>query len=1155
MAFKPTQDQQKAIEARGNVLVSAAAGSGKTAVLVERVIRLLSDEDNPIDANRLLIVTFTNAAASEMRTRIEKRLFDEIKKTGNRRLAKQRLLIYSAKICTIDAFCIDFVKNHFALLGIAPDFRVADVAQERKAKETAFRQTFAELSAKLSVDFTGMMACLSSTFGVEELKAHLFKIWEHSRSMPFPERWLISVKDMYENTANEQWLRTIFNYASETISAQQALLTQCLATLHLYPDTEKYVPVLENIRTQLMVLEDAVFDGEWDKVRSALNKCAFPVLPKTKADISVREKIKTCKAELSQSIKTLQKLFYCPFSEICKFTQQSGAAVCGAIDFILQMSLYFEEYMRRISAYPFDMIERMALRLLCHPKEDGTILLNPDAAALCDSFDEILVDEYQDTNDLQDTLFKMLASQSGNLFTVGDVKQSIYKFRHANPNNFLLRKSELPQYTEGERDGSITLSNNFRSRSDICDFVNFTFSALMHKETANISYDLAESLVYSADFSPDEDGGVEYHIIEKNDDLRSRKEMEADYIARYIRNIVEGEKTLCLNGQTRKARYGDFAVLMQSPSGRAPVYAQALQKLGIPVVVESKAFYETAEISLALSMLKIINNPTNDVALLAVLMSGLFGFSAEQIAEIKMHYTGESLIGKITAAAESGQQLCAEFISKLSKLRLAASTVPLGNLVGQVYEETGLLILMSSKENGEKRRENLLKLLNMADGFVSQTHTATLSSFLRSIENSQGMSVKSTAGAEGNAVRIMSIHAAKGLQFPYCILADNATKFNITDQIGRMLVDEELGIGLKYVDAKTRFVYDTLARKALSIKLRTDMIAEKIRLLYVAMTRAEYKLDILICENNLPGMLNALCAEISQEGKIRNSAISSAPGYSSWLLSCALIHPSGYNAFEKFGIRGIAMAETTDAPLKITFVAPSDSCEINLFSAAEASVSDDLLAQMKENFSYVYPYKALQTIPSKLSVSELTKQQDAQEFAFTARPVFAQESGLTSAEKGTATHKFMQHCDFASARNALLEEIERLYEYEFLSAPERKALNVEGLRAFFASDICARILKAEKVYKEFPFMLPVQLSEELPETSVVQGVVDCVAVTADGVRIIDYKTDNVTELQTLITRYAGQVSFYADAISRIFHLPVLEKGIYSFTLNEYIPIE
>lgn len=1155
MAFKPTEDQKKAIVAKGNVLVSAAAGSGKTAVLVERVIRLLADTEHPIDANRLLIVTFTNAAASEMRTRIEKRLFEEIKATGNRRLAKQRLLIHGAKICTIDAFCIDFIKTHFALLQIDPDFRIADPAQEQAAIADAFQQTFQEAAAENTPAFARMMDCFSAAYGVDELKTHLLKIWEHSRSLPFPEQWLRSVKLMYEAAAYTPWLETIFDYAKQEVCAQKSAMLQCRQAISAYAETEKYLPVLEYALAVFTQLEEALATGSWDQIRAVLLTADLPALPRTKADPAVRDRIKRDKAAAADTIKSLKKLFYCSYADISAFTEQSGLAVIGAVDFILHMSARFTAHMHRIAAYPFDMIERMALQLLCRPEEDGSVVLQSEAAALCSSFDEILVDEYQDTNDLQNTLFQMLASQSGNLFTVGDVKQSIYRFRHANPNNFLLRKAQLPDYMPGRPDGRILLSNNFRSRFDICDFVNFAFSALMRRTTAGMAYTASERLVYAADFEPDEKGGVEYHILDSLGETQTKEEAEAEYIAGYIAQIVDSDQILCLNGLHRKARYGDFAVLMQSPSARAAVYAEALRRRGIPVAVESKNFFETAEIMLALSLLRVIDNPTDDVALLSVLACGLFGFSADQIAELKIRFSPETLIGKITAAAQAGNDLSTNFLNLLTKLRITAATEHLGALISRMYEDTGLMVFMSARENGEKRRENLLKFLNMADTYTSPTHTATLSSFLRSIERGQGASVKAAATGDVNAVRIMSIHASKGLQFPYCILAATFTKFNVKDQIGRILVDETLGIGMKYVDKRNQFVYDTLARKALSVKLHTEMIAEKIRLLYVAMTRAEYKLDILICDPQLPGLLASIAADISDDGTVSDTAILSSTGYASWLLMCALTHPHTYRVFEKYGVSGIPATWSDDEALslKITFVPSASTTETAVSKAQAESVSPQLIAQMEQNFAYVYPYHELQDVPSKLSVSELSKSGEDAEFAFAARPAFAQHGGLTAAERGTANHQFLQYCDFAAARRSVDQEIQRLVEYEYLSETQARALEPAVLQRFFASSLCSRLLSAKKLYKEFPFILPFHYAEA-KEASVLQGIVDCVAVTDKGLLLVDYKTDHVTEPQTLVARYGRQIALYVQAMEQIFRLPVVEKGIYSFVLGEFISL-
>lgn len=1152
MAIKPTPEQENAILARGNVLVSAAAGSGKTAVLVERVIKLLSDTEHPIDANRLLIVTFTNAAANEMRTRIEKRLFEEIQRTGNRHLARQRLLIYGAKICTIDAFCIDFVRTHFAKLNIDPDFKVADAAQEQNAIRFAFNQTFSEMSKDESDGFSIMMDCLSSAYGVDEFKNYVLKVWSYCRSLPFPEVWLHSVKKSYAAGDYSLWSKSLYKYAEQVVLSNYNSVQKCLVELENYPYTEKYYSVLSSAITQLEDLSLIIAAGDWDKIREALQIFSLPSLTKTKADPIIREAVKKCKSDFTDAIRSLLKLFNYNYTDICECTNKSGVAITKLIDFVLRFSTLFTEEMHRVAAYPFDMIERMALQLLCYSDEDGNVIFKEQADALCSDYEEILVDEYQDTNDLQDTLFRMLSSQNGNLFTVGDVKQSIYGFRHANPNNFLLRKKALPNYIKNERDGKIDLSNNFRSRSDICSFINFTFGHLMREQTARIDYAESEKLVYSANFANDTNGGVEYHLIEREDRIRSREETEAAYIARYIKQIVDNGTLLQLNGKERAATYGDFAVLMQSPSSRAAIYAEEFRRHGIPVSIESKSFYETAEISLALSVLKVINNPSDDIALLAVIMSGLFGFSANKIAQIKIDYKADTLIGRITAAATAGDIEASEFLSKFSKLRTLSTTARLGVLVGQMYEDTGILLMMSARENGAKRRENLLRLLNMADAFTSDIHTSTLSSFLRSIENSKGNSIKTAPPAGTDAVRIMSIHASKGLQFPYCILACNTQKFNIYDNISRLVVEEELGIGLKYVDKTNHFIYETLARKAISLKLHSEMIAEKIRLLYVAMTRAEYKLDIVICDNNFSSTLASLKSHINSDGTWNENAIISAQGYSSWLLLCALTHESTFNAFEKFGVIGKPYFNNSE-PVRITFSKPSASSEPQN-TTATAQASDILVAQMRDNFNFEYLHANLQNIPSKLSVSELTKDKNAIDYAFSSRPAFAQNKGMTAAEKGTANHKFLQYCDFAAVRLNLEDEISRLYEYEYLSEAEIEALDKNGLQKFFSSGIFNRLIQAKKLYKEYPFILPFKAVTETDEYSIVQGVADCVAITDDGCLILDYKTDKVSSAEELVKRYADQVSFYATAIKEIFDLPILEKGIYSLHLGEYIQI-
>lgn len=1145
MPFEPTEAQKLAIGAHGNIIISAAAGSGKTAVLVEHVLKLLSDTERPVDANRLLVVTFTNAAANEMRSRIEKRLTDEYKKTKNRRLAKQRMLINGAKICTIDSFCIDFVKNNADLIGIEPNFKISDGAQESAALSAAFNMAFNEFA----VNDTEKLSAISGLIAVDGMVAFeklIENIIKKARSFPFPEEWLLSLDSAYEADDFSNHTDIIFDYVKGHFRAKLAVAENILKSIINEPMTDALVAPVSELRVICEKVLTAAENKQWDEIKNCISSYDVAIPRKSKSvDEAWRLKVKAYAESIKKLISGLSSLFQGDYETMLEVTRANSEAVKAFSDFLVLVFRAFEENLQNSGHYSFDMVERMALRVLCSSIKNGEPVLTSAARSICDDYDEILVDEYQDTNDLQDTLFKILSYKRENLFTVGDVKQSIYGFRNANPGNFLKRKNSMPDYAQGKEKGRILLSNNFRSSKGVCDFVNFVFFNIMHDVTADMGYGEEESLVYSADFTDDVNDGVEYHIIEKGDDERSINEIQACYIANHIKNIVESGIVFHEDGVDRPIRYGDFAVLMRSVKKYAVTYEEVFKKFGVPVSIETDEFFGTAEIMLAVSVLKVINDPMDDVALLSVLTSELFGFSVDKIAELKAKYRKPRLISNIAAAADDGDEVSKEFMKTLSKLRAFESTSGLSALIEKAYDETGLLIRMSARDNGAVRRDNLLKLLNFSTTFVSDRNSSSLSSFLRYIKSGGEISVKSTVPNESDVVRIMTIHASKGLQFPFCILAGVTGDFNHSDETGNIVFDDQLGIGARFFDYDSGVKYDTIANLAVSQAIHRKTIAEEIRLLYVAMTRAEHKLDIVFGMKNFAKDRDESLGFIV-DGKLNDYDIINSKSYSKWLLACALLHKNKSALFEEDAV-GKSFGECNE--LKITYAKPSDFTEQQ--PEEKDDVSKELLKTLKSNFEYRYPFENLLSIPSKFSVSELTKHNDTEDYDFSLRPDFAQTGGMTAAERGTANHKFLQFCDFKSAADSVQREIDRLYEFEYMSEFEINALNVEQLESFFSSDIFKRIIAAKNIYKEFPFIIPYNAAGDGEESSVVQGVVDCLADTDDGIIIIDYKTDNVDNIEKLTERYAGQVEFYARAISEIFNKPIIETGIYSIKLGMY----
>lgn len=1250
--FNPTPEQSAAIAARGDILVSAAAGSGKTAVLTERVTRELADEEHPVDANRLLIVTFTNAAASELRARISKRVAEEARRTGSRRLERQKLLIPGAKICTIDSFCIDFVRRNFAnpRVAVDPNFRIADEGEIEDAKNRAFKAVFSECYAAGGPGFNAMMNHIARG-ETTSLRDCVSEVWDYTRCLPFPATWLRRLGDRYRDGGSGYYGG--FYRGVERKLRLAAGEVEYALRLAEEQNSARCADVLRSVLRRAEELISAARARDWDAVRAGLAEYKAGSLPNKKTlSPELQDAATGSKEGFKKTVDSLKKnVFNRSLDEARAMTAATGEAVEALAEFTVRFNAAFEESLRRSGAATFDMVERMALNLLCEEGEDGEPVRLASADRLYDEFDEVLVDEYQDTNALQDALFRMLASSSGNFFTVGDVKQSIYRFRHTTPRNFIRRRENMPE-CRGEGGGYVLLHGNFRSSPEICDFVNFTFSRLMYRSTAGVDYGEGEELRASASFPENRaGGGVEFHVLDGGSGPDELSVTEAGYIARYIRDTVEGGATVALPGGTRRARYGDFAVLMQSLAGRVKDYAEALRKVGVPVAADSKDYFGCEEVSLALSLLRAVDDPEDGVSLLAALRSPLFGFSDDRLAELRAKYRAKSLTG--TLAAASGEPDCAEVFARLSEWRRAAVTERPAELITRIFDETGLPVLVGTWENGERRRENLFRLINMADAFSARGRAGSLTLFLREVSRAEAAGkISATGSAGGDAVRIMSVHSAKGLQFPFCIVAGCYVEFNRAEKRSLIAEDEDLGVGARYVDPETRVVSDTISHRAILDAVAEKDTAEKIRLLYVAMTRAEYKLDIILTDkkpreryreslrhaaNFTPervlagnsfadwlwpvalldeGLKPLFAARYGGEGAegggdaapsepagagniVTNTAgpvgEDTASGESVGSVNTAPSEVAGAgntaSTSEKIGggnivavasepardestvsantvglaDEGIAPSEYGPArgggepPAPNTAISPRARFAVykpldDAPSAAERDAAPDreLIGRMRENFAFRYPYAAEVAAPSKLSVTEITERGVREDLSFTARPAFVSAGGLTPAERGTAAHKFLRYCRLTEARRDIAGEIERLAEYEFLSEAEAASLDRDALTRFLLSPQCERLISARRLYREYPFVVPYRV-EGAGADSVVQGVADVVAVSGDGIFLLDYKTDHAPAGE-IAERYRAQLEFYADAVSRIFSLPVTEKGLYALSIGEYIPV-
>ncbi len=1150
--FNPTPMQRSAIETKGSVLVTAAAGSGKTAVLVERVVRMLTSE-NPSSIDRLLIVTFTNAAAAEMRQRIEKRLSEEYEKNpSNRYIARQLMLLPSAQICTIDTFCINLVRENFECFAVSPDFKITDKTVLMPLYDKAAREVIDEYYDLDRERIGALLAALNCTYGDSKLAEAIFSIFEYSRNLPFPDEWFAYCRELYDDSQKSLALwrdATLHQPIAELYLAKKSIDE----ALGLIEENEKLVKTCKEKLTALKSKCDeicACLDSDKDKAFALCSNLSAPAF-NLRGNDDVTTFVRTARQNLLSAAENYIGAYVKSDFEELKDVDRVAPYIKLLVEMTERFSNRLLSLMNEKNMLTFYNTEQMALELLCERK-DEEYLMSSKALELFSSFDEILVDEYQDVNDLQDTLFSLLSGMGKKLFAVGDVKQSIYGFRGANPDNFINKKLIYVPIEEAKEDDKkkIVLSSNFRSRSGICGFVNYFCDSIMSRELGGVEYNEEEILNSAASFEETDEPDVEMHIISGDEGDDDTPIIEAKHIAAYIKRTVESKKQF-LRGKDslRAATYKDFAILLRSPGAHSDVYMTELQRAGIPARFDTGGFVESVEISTILSLLKVINNPTHDVPLLSLMMSPLFAFSAEDVAKIRLCDKKASIYGALISAANNGDTRAQNMLSRLHYFRRGAVTRSTEQLISWLFDETGLLDFVSAMEDGERRRNNLLLLMDYARNYDDGKNIRGFVAYIEKI----GSTIKTAAGIGGDdAVNIVSFHGSKGLQYPICIIAGAFRKFNNEDIKKPLVMDRKLGIALKVADEKNNCYVNTVAREAVVRSIKKRTLSEELRVMYVAMTRAEEKLVVLLTSKN-PQKRAATVAEKILSGNPL-SALFDVSGYFDWFMYSLLCNAQ---CEQLRNVLGVEIPQTLQrdfdgCDISVQFTTLSEEYE----QTEKVNQNTDTIDRQEilNRFNFEYPYKAAQKIKSKTSVSDIVHQ-NSTDNDFKARPAFASKAGLTPAERGTATHKFMQFADFSAASINVETELQRLTEKEFITKQEAQAVNVEEIGKFFLSELFSRMRESLDLHREMRFLTEISQSSELSqEKTVVQGIIDCVMEESDGLTVIDFKTDRVNNEEQLKTAYAKQLEIYADACEKMFGRKVKEKLIYSFALSKTIKV-
>ena len=1160
MAFNPTNQQKDALDARGTVLVSAAAGSGKTAVLSNRVVMRVTDDKDPIDIGDLLIVTFTNAAAEEMRGRISSLLGEAARNNPqNRRIIRQKLAVDNAHIGTIDSFCIDLVRDNFVDAGVNPDFKIISQDQLAVMSEKAVTEAYMELAETDYDGYSHLLTSMGRETVDEEARKAVTRIYDYIRSLPMPERWLDNAVGMYRNfgtVSDSVWMKPVADYVFDTADYHYAALC---SVSELISENEKinkaYGDAAAYIINILNETRRAAKQADYDAIRGVLISYENPRLAAVRGCDDENAKL-TAKCAIDgarEALKSLAELFAQTSQQAERDIRDASRTVETLVRLVRIYSDKMHEAMKESGLLDFADVELAALHLLCEEK-DGQLQIKESAKELCERFAEVMVDEYQDTNDLQNAIFNALSGGGKRLFLVGDVKQGIYRFRQANPRNFIKMRDEFDDYDGIHYPAKIAFSGNFRSRPEICDFVNFCFSLLMTRSAAQIDYLESDTLDPKGTFEPSADAGAELHFLDSDE-----TERQADHIAKYIKDCVNRGMLVSGNDGIRPARYGDFIVLLRSFKKYAPALVYAMKKNSVPVSAElNTQFFDRPEIMMIMSLLRAVDNPLRDIPLVSAMMSPVFGFTADEMAQMRIPDKKCSIYASLLKFSAVNQK-AASFLDKLNKYRSWADTMPTDRLISRIYDDTGMTAVVRAMEDGASRRANLLMLAEYAAGYENSGFSG-LSTFLRYADNvsKNGVPLAGASVTESDdAVRVMTIHKSKGLQAPVCIVAGMENKFNTSDSTAALLMHEQYGIGMRVCDSDRAVRYDTFARRAISIMEHDSSVAEEMRLLYVAMTRAQDKLVLVSGDKSFDKHLQNAAAAVTSGWKTSLDPIDAMPvksvnKMSDWLMMCALLHPNG----EKLRARVSMDIMPTQTAMPI---------EIKLFNTddeqpeSETQKQQGVYADFSPMLDYRYPYEKLLSVESKYSVSDLAKSVYSDNSEFKARPAFITGDTMTAAEKGTATHRFMCYADFERARISVDDEAESLVKSGKLTKEQAQGIDRESVAAFFENGIYSRICAADRVMRECRFIFEIPASEVCAdcgsdEAVIVQGVADCVIFEPDGIVIVDFKTDRNTTEQALAEKYTRQLDLYARAFSSNYKMPVKQCLVYSFSLKKTVDV-
>ena len=1194
MANKWTNEQLSAITQKGNnILVAAAAGSGKTTVLVERIIRKIINDN--VDIDKILVVTFTNAAASEMRERILTALYKQIDEDPlNQRLRKQIVLLNKASICTIDAFCLDIIRNNFFEIGASSNFRIADNTELELLKQEAIEETFEELYLENDDEFNKLIELYAGYKDDENLKNIILKIHNYIQSAPFPEDWLEEQIEKFnmsniEDFSQTEWGKIILkNFRDEVLNSIQ-ILESSKHQLDMITELSKFSLVVADDINQLKFLEQN-WDN-WERAYEIANNLKFKTWPTDRKVVSnLKEDTKKARDNVKKRIsKAVSQTFIYNTEEAVEDINAMYPILKKIKDVTLKFMEKFSEKKSNKNIMDFSDIEHYALKILLKKDENGIYQKTEVAKKYEEKFNEIAIDEYQDSNLVQEYILTSI-SNGKNIFMVGDVKQSIYRFRQAKPELFLdkYQKYGLEPNEYGQK---IKLFKNFRSRENILDTTNLIFSDIMSADFGEIEYDESEYLNLGATYEePTENvefaGKTELDIIdlkkEENEDgeeieednsseLLEKTEIEAKFVANRIQELIKS-KYQVYDRKTgyRDITYKDIVILLRATSNTANVFEKELLNLNIPVFSDQAENYlESIEIRTITSLLKIIDNPYRDIPLVTVMRSIIGDFTDNELIEIRLTQNEGYFYDSLKEAKASPKidgklkEKVINFLDKLNKWREEERYLPLNEFIQKIYEETDYYNYVRLMPNGQVRKANLKMLLDRAKDYEKISFKG-LFNFIRYLEkvksSNSDLSSAKVIGENENVVRIMSIHKSKGLEFPVAIISRTDKKFNQKDLNESILLHQDIGFGMQYINYDRKIEYTTATKEAIKIKTKEESIAEEMRILYVALTRAKEKLIITGVENDFTKSIEQKkeLLEIyeKENDKINHLVLKKYLSYLEWIELVYLNHQDIENqiTLNKIAKKDVLKAEEEEEDQE-----EQEKRNIELPEKIDYEKINEIL-------NWQYKYKEMTNIQSKMSVTkikELKNNETQKQQHIEIKPKFMlDKTKVSSAERGTITHLILQKLDFTKeySKEELAQFVNNLCTKNIITQIQKDSINIEKIYQIINTQFIKNLKNAKEIKKETPFYTYINTKEiyntQNSENILVQGIIDLYYINQENeVILVDYKTDYVEGSgEELIDKYKVQLEIYKKALEESLKEKVKHVYIYSIYLNKEIEI-